>query len=65
MINKLPMANFGGHTGRLLCCEWNALDKDTVVTGGDDMTVRMWKIVDQIHRTPAESIAVKTVIEKK
>ena len=65
MINKEHVANFGGHTGRLLCCEWNALDPDTVVTGSDDMTIRMWKIKEQIHKTPAESIAVKTMKERK
>ncbi len=65
MINKELVANFGGHTGRLLCCDWNALEPDTAVTGGDDMTVRMWRVKDQIHRTPAESIAVKTVKERK
>ena len=65
MINKLPVANFAGHTGRLLCCEWNALEQDTAVTGGDDMTVRMWKVKDQIHRTPAESVAVKVIKERK
>lgn len=65
VINKEPLANFGGHTGRLLCCEWNALEQDTAVTGSDDMTVQMWKMKDQVHKTPAESIAVKTVKERK
>lgn len=65
MINKEPLANFGGHTGRLLCCEWNALEQDTAVTGSDDMTIQMWKMKDQVHKTPAESIAVKTVKERK
>lgn len=65
MINKEQVANFGGHTGRLLCCEWNALEQDTAVTGGDDMTIRMWKVKEQICKTPAESIAVKTVKERK
>lgn len=65
VINKQPLANFGGHTGRLLCCEWNALDKDTAVTGSDDMTVRMWKIKDQVYQTPSESMAARTVKERK
>ena len=65
MINKQNLANFGGHTGRLLCCEWNALDEDKAVTGGDDMTIRMWKIKEQTRKTPAESIAVKTMKERK
>lgn len=65
MINKQHLANFGGHNGRLLCCEWNALVEDTAVTGGDDMTIRMWKIKEQTHKTPAESIAVKTMKERK
>lgn len=59
------MANFGGHSGRLLCCEWNALEQDVAVTGSDDMTVRMWKVKDQIHKTPAESIAGRAVKERK
>jgi hypothetical protein len=65
VINKEQVANFGGHTGRLLCCEWNALEQDTAVTGGDDMTIRMWKVKEQVYKTPAESIAVKTLKERK
>lgn len=49
----------------MLCCEWNALERDVAVTGSDDMTVRMWKVKDQIHQMPAESIAVRTGKEKK
>lgn len=66
VLNKEAfVANFGGHTGRLLCCEWNALERDTAVTGSDDMTIRMWRVKDQICQTPTESLAVKTVKEKK
>lgn len=66
MLKEQPfVANFGGHTGRLLCCEWSALERDTAVTGSDDLTVRMWKVKDQICQSPAESLAGKTVREKK
>lgn len=59
------MANFGGHGGKLLCCEWSALEQDTAITGSDDMTVRMWNIKDQTHVTPSDSIAKRGVKERK
>ena len=59
------MANFGQHTGRLFCCEWSALEPDTAITGSEDLTVRRWRIKDQVHKTPAESLAIKRPQEKK
>ena len=59
------MANFAGHGSRVLCCEWNPLETDTAITGSDDLTLRIWKVTDQIYTTPGESLAGRTTTEKK
>ena len=33
VINKNPLKNFSRHSGRLLCCEWSALEPDIAITG--------------------------------
>ena len=59
------LSNFGEHGGRLFCCEWSHLEPDTAITGSEDLTVRRWRVKDQIYKTPAESLAVRRSLEKK
>jgi len=33
VINKTPLKNFSQHSGRLLCCEWSALEPNIAITG--------------------------------
>ena len=65
VIDQKPLANFGEHCGRVLACDWNALEPDTAITGSDDFTVRVWNIKDQINKTPAETIAARPVQEER
>lgn len=64
VLEKVPIVNYSGHAGRLLCCEWSATEADSIITGGDDLTVRLWKMSDQSHKTPGESISARNAKEK-
>lgn len=33
VINQNPLKNFSLHSGRLLCCEWSALEPNVAITG--------------------------------
>jgi hypothetical protein len=41
------------------------LEPDTAITGSEDLTVRRWRVKDQIFKTPVESLSVRRTQEKK
>ena len=47
-----PVANYRGHSGRLLSVQWSATDSDMIYTGGDDFCVHAWRISQQQHKVP-------------
>ncbi|OQR83142.1 hypothetical protein ACHHYP_15019 [Achlya hypogyna] len=42
--------NYRDHTGRVLAVAW--IDDDTVVSGGEDQSIRAWAFAEQEHTTP-------------
>ena len=44
-----PVADLRGHGGRVLCVAFAAHDDETIVSGGDDKTFRVWKYTDPEH----------------
>ena len=61
VIEQKPLASFGEHCGHVLACDWNVLE----IAGGNDSTVRVWNVQDQVHKTPTEAIAARPVNEKR
>jgi WD40 repeat protein len=47
------VANFRGHSGRVLSAFWSLVDDDLIFTGGSDLTVRMWRPSAQADRSGA------------
>ena len=47
-----PVANYRGHSGRLLCAQWSLTHPDCVYTGADDNTLQTWHVTGQLHVTP-------------
>jgi WD40 repeat protein len=45
------VANFRGHSGRVLSAFWSLVDDDLIFTGGSDLTVRMWRPSAQADRS--------------
>ncbi|OWF45310.1 gem-associated protein 5-like [Mizuhopecten yessoensis] len=37
------LACYQGHSGRLLCVQWNGLHDDLVITGADDFSLHQWR----------------------
>ena len=50
-----PVANFGEHFGRLLCCLWSPTDPDLIYTAGDDSTLRGFHISQQKNKVPKKA----------
>jgi len=50
---RAHVANFRGHSGRVLSAAWSLTDADLVFTGGSDLTVRMWRPSEQANRSAA------------
>jgi len=46
MYRATALANFSGHVGKVLCVRFAAYDDETVVSGGDDKTFRVWNYTD-------------------
>ena len=63
--DRTALANFSGHNGRVLTGEWNALEADTVVTGSDDFTVRVWNVDQQEHKNVGESLAARLTKDER
>uniref|UniRef100_A0A0K2ULA9 Gem (Nuclear organelle) associated protein 5 [Orcinus orca] n=1 Tax=Lepeophtheirus salmonis TaxID=72036 RepID=A0A0K2ULA9_LEPSM len=51
-IKGEPLANFRGHTKRLLCASWSMTDPNVIYTGADDSTLYTWKISELEHKVP-------------
>ncbi|XP_070198207.1 gem-associated protein 5-like, partial [Littorina saxatilis] len=43
----VALAQFKGHWGRVLTCQFSGLDPDLVLTGGSDSTLMMWRVSQQ------------------
>ena len=41
------LAQFKGHWGRVLTCQFSGLDSDIVITGGSDSSLYVWKVSEQ------------------
>ncbi|XP_071951268.1 gem-associated protein 5-like [Antedon mediterranea] len=50
-----PVANFRGHSGRVLAVEWSVMDEDIVFSGGDDFTLMKWNVSKQQHTKPPKN----------
>ncbi len=59
VVDGKPVANFGGHGGRLMACTWNALEADTAVTGGEDSCLRVWNVSRQSHKVIRLELSLK------
>ncbi len=55
-----PLANFSAHKNRLLCGIWSPIDRDIVMTGGDDSTVFGWNINQQGDKLPKKKVKKST-----
>ena len=43
-IKDEQIANFRGHSGRVLSVLWSFIDPDIIYSGGEDFTLRKWSI---------------------
>ena len=50
-----PVVNCRGHIGRVMSVVWSYIDPDVVFTGGEDFTVRPWRLSQQKHTQPPTS----------
>ena len=64
MKQGTPVANYRGHSGRLMTVTWSPADPDIIYTGGDDFTVQPWKISQQEHQTPPKGGTCFTLLFK-
>ena len=46
------LANYRGHNGRIMSVVWSIIDPDVVFSGGEDFTVRCWRISRQRFKEP-------------
>ena len=46
------LANYRGHNGRVMSVVWSIIDADVVFSGGEDFTVRCWRISQQRFKEP-------------
>lgn len=52
--NGKPIANYRGHSEKLLCCLFSNLDSNLVYSGGEDYCLHKWKIDAQSEIMPPE-----------
>ena len=43
----VALAQFKGHWGRVLTCQFSGLDPDLVLTGGSDSALMLWRVSQQ------------------
>lgn len=48
----LPIANYRGHSEKLLCCAFSSIDSNVVFSGGEDYCLLRWRIDAQTNTTP-------------
>lgn len=53
-MDGVPLANYRGHSDKLLCCLFSNVDANRVYSGGEDMCLQVWKIDAQLNKTPPE-----------
>lgn len=44
--DKAPLVVSKGHQGEVFSCEWNHLNKQTILTGSFDHTIKLWAAAD-------------------
>ena len=59
-----PIANYRGHSDKLLCCTFSNSDSNVVYSGGEDYCLHKWKIDAQTEKTPPEECKKKIFILK-
>lgn len=58
-----PLANYRGHSEKILCCMFSNTDLNTVFSGGEDYTLHKWRIDAQTNILPPEECSI--VLKKK
>ena len=47
VLHDVHLAQFNGHWGNVMTCQFSEMDEDVVITGASDSTVRMWRVSAQ------------------
>ena len=50
------IANFRGHSGRVLSVAWSDLDPDIVYSGSEDFSLQAWSIAGQENKMPPKGL---------
>lgn len=46
------LVNYRDHVGRVMSVAWSFIDPDVLFSGGDDFTIRSWRISQQLFKEP-------------
>lgn len=52
VVTGSALVNYRGHCGRVMAVVWSVIDVDVLFSGGDDFTVRSWRISQQVFKEP-------------
>lgn len=59
-----PIANYRGHSDKILCCLFSNYDSNVIYSGGEDYSLHKWKIDEQQFKLPPEESKLQIAKKK-